>query len=1466
MKRTKHSRQILKGFNVLSNTLWISVLVSAIFLFLHVKTFAQQIEEKDYRITLQSRTFIPQEGIEKQTLSRLNVKIKQERQNPHVIMQFNNPPSRRQREELKIRGIRLLSFIGGNAWYVSISDTRALYFSDRSMLAKYPAFRQIRWIGEIFPQDKIETKIQETGFGSYAKNPDGTVKIIVKFFKDVAEQNARTTLEKYGSITQGPGMLNDWEISLPEGDLLKIAAEDGVQYIEEAAIPETVNNNCSRISANVNIVQAAPYNLDGNNIQVGEWDGGEIGAHNDLAGRLTIQETWTISDHATHVAGTLAGDGSESAGSGGAANQWRGVATDAEMFSYTFLGGDQEPEEHDDAINNPNVVIDLSQNSWGLNLGINHANHGNYRLRTSKYDSVVTGIYGRRIPIVFSAGNNQQRIQDALGNVIGYGSITPPGGTAKNVITVGAINCNNNSMTNFSSWGPTDDGRIKPDVVAPGGETGNAGVISIIAENHDEDNRNNATGALPADGVDDYFFPYSNDDAGNNEPEAVGTNAAPEGVWEGTSMAAPVVSGTIALMIQEYRETFFGNDNVDDVPLPSTLKALLIQGAQDLGNPGPDYQFGYGLINAQASVDMIRDSLMLESQFAEDNEEDIFLCNIPAGQANFRVTLVWDDVSANAGANPTIVNDLDLELEDPNGATYQPWILNAANPANNATTGADHINNVEQVEDDNPAQGLWKIKVTGFDINEPVQKYSLVSDFPFYRAENVSVVQVIDRTGSMNHREDPALPTYMESAKTAAQNFIGLMQLGDEVGVVSFDDPDCDYQNGTAEARFNLAEITTEAIRNNAITSVDGLNPRGCTSIGAGLKLAQFGPNFLNTASPDNPHAIVLLSDGHENTTPFVDSVLPLPDKTDVYTIALGPWADDELLRDIADQTGGKYYESPTILGLLSIYYQIQGEVELGEVADLALGSKSSGNDTRKVLIDAGASQTTFVVGWLQNQGRLNITLKDPNGISVGSGQSGVHKGGGNTYSYWKIENPVPGEWEVHIVREDAGAFLVDYTFAAFVKDVSKAWSFIPTIEYAGNCLLTKVYLFDDQNLQPITGATVQAVLASPKKSVYTLHYDYVKPTTFQWQPGTIFSPHLIAATDVTATVSSDRLPTYATTLNRYNLENIKKTGQSIFQYNTRTYTLYDDGTHGDEVVADGYYTYCIPNTDIAGSYNISFKISGVSMSGSKFSRSMLATATVRPARVDPVKVMVRIDPQVIPLAEGSEGIISVVPIDGFGNLLGPGHASRISISTGAGELIGDVMDNGDGFYFKKIISTGKEQSGKIIVKVNNITATSQPGFSIGPTFKKYGISVHSGTAVPTGTFANDFDPGINTILDIGYCFTPQLSLVGYFGYNDFKSKTTGIDDNYWINLSLNLKYRRPLPLLPTSALYYYIQAGPGYYIPKTGDSGLGANFGAGFNYDFSSSLTFEVGTDYHTVFDEDVKFWHAHTGIIIRF
>ena len=120
--------------------------------------------------------------------------------------------------------------------------------------------------------------------------------------------------------------------------------------------------------------------------------------------------------------------------------------------------------------------------------------------------------------------------------------------------------------------------------------------------------------------------------------------------------------------------------------------------------------------------------------------------------------------------------------------------------------------------------------------------------------------------------------------------------------------------------------------------------------------------------------------------------------------------------------------------------------------------------------------------------------------------------------------------------------------------------------------------------------------------------------------------------------------------------------------------------------------------------------------------------------------------------------------------------------------------------------------------------------------------------------------------LDFSYRIKPKVFLVGYLGYNSFISKTSGIDDTYWLNISLNAKYRNLIASGSNPSLFYYVQAGPGYYIPEIGNSAFGSNLGLGFDYDISGNFTLTAGADYHTVFGEDMQFIQIHGGIIFRF
>ncbi|WP_394886146.1 S8 family serine peptidase (plasmid) [Mesorhizobium sp. AaZ16] len=464
-------------------------------------------------------------------------------------------------------------------------------------------------------------------------------------------------------------------------------------------------------------------------MRIGIWDGGVVaGSHGDFTGRLTVAEpTARVSSHATHVAGTLAGDGSGSlreeigivplvlssqadAAIDAAATteelraqpaageetlqeklrstltaspaQWRGVAPGAAIISYFW---DQSADDHEAAIRDEQIR--LSQNSWGFAVDSARGNcslYGDYTVDAAAYDRIVRGLFGKPLPIVFAAGNERNDSDCGMSAnppFENYANITPPQ-TAKNVITVGAINSDDALITEFSSFGPTDDGRLKPDLVAAGCQSGDDQAV---------------TSTVP---VNDY-----------------------DGKC-GTSMAAPAVSGAIALLM-EARDAASDSSSEKDLH-PSSYRALLIHGAQDIEQMGPDYVSGYGRLDIMRSLKLLDDKALTEGEIEETDQKRVAMLDVPPNAKKLKVTLVWDDEPASPNALISLVNDLDLRLVSPVQEPAKPWVLDPSKPKEPATRGLDRINVVEQVEVESPAAGSWLVEIAGFAVPVPPQAFSLM--------------------------------------------------------------------------------------------------------------------------------------------------------------------------------------------------------------------------------------------------------------------------------------------------------------------------------------------------------------------------------------------------------------------------------------------------------------------------------------------------------------------------------------------------------------------------------------------------------------------------------------------------------------------------------------------------------------------------------------------------------------------
>ncbi len=623
-------------------------------------------------IRLKSREFIPAPGLDK----ALSTAARRPR---HSLIQFYRIPTLSERDALLGAGVNLFTYI-----------------PNRAFLARLPAdvgpvmdFSIVRYVGPLRLTDKIDARILHEGVNSFAKNPDGTLRLSVLFFEDVPIDEAAAVVKAHGGhITE---TLSDFHLiraDVPEISLTALLAEDAVKWVEDVFEDQLLNDQV-RAAMRVDLVQAAPYSLRGTGVVLGEWDPSHaIGAgdvtHGDLEGRVTRGDFGTHQNyHAFHVAGTAIGTGLLSDVTGnGTPFQFKGMAPDATLISYdssSFLG------EYAAAIGTHHV--DLSTNSWHQGGG----GYGGYMANTAALDQIITGSEGRRIPIFWAAGN-QRRAESSGLNLCdrdldgdrstlydGYDCIVNLG-AAKNTVTVGAINANDDSMTDFSSWGPTNDGRLKPEIVAPG--------------------------CAVSTGESDTYLRLC-----------------------GTSMATPASAGSTALLLQRFRQLCPSSGD----PLPSTVKALLIHGARDLDDGtawntrGPDFASGYGRLDLPRSVDLV-------PFHVEDVVPHLGVKGYPivvTAQQDLKITLVWDDPAAAPNAAVTLISDLDLELVDPLGGIHRPWVLDPASPTVPATRGVDRRNIVEQVvvdSVDSTLAGTWTIRVKGTNVPDLTQPFSLVSE------------------------------------------------------------------------------------------------------------------------------------------------------------------------------------------------------------------------------------------------------------------------------------------------------------------------------------------------------------------------------------------------------------------------------------------------------------------------------------------------------------------------------------------------------------------------------------------------------------------------------------------------------------------------------------------------------------------------------------------------------------------
>jgi hypothetical protein len=474
-----------------------------------------------------------------------------------------------------------------------------------------------------------------------------------------------------------------------------------LQGINDAGFPiylQIHNNTIAAATTGTNTLQPGGLlglNLSGSSAAMANklaiWDGGWVlGSHQEFSGKnITIKDAnASVIEHATHVAGTMIAKGVYAPAKGMAF----GATT---LSSYDFNSDVAEMTAAASSLLLSNHSyggisgwsFNSSDNRWewyGLPGDTEDYTFGFYDSRTQAWDRIAYN--APYYLIVESSGNNHDETGPAVGSDYwGYRSRTDqtivdkgnrPAGissndtydvlnstaNAKNILTVGAINPlpygpNNRQdlvVGSFSSWGPTDDGRVKPDIVGDG-----VGVLST----------NNSSNTS-------YV------------------------TLSGTSMSAPNVTGSLFLLQEYYQQK-----NAGTFMRAATLKGLACHTAFDGGNVGPDYIYGWGLLDmkkaAQAITDNGTKSMIKENTLTQGQSQVVNV--IASGNGVLSATISWTDPQATPTAGTTIndrtpklINDLDIHVSD-GTTTFMPWVLDPANPTVAATTGNNIRDNVEQV-------------------------------------------------------------------------------------------------------------------------------------------------------------------------------------------------------------------------------------------------------------------------------------------------------------------------------------------------------------------------------------------------------------------------------------------------------------------------------------------------------------------------------------------------------------------------------------------------------------------------------------------------------------------------------------------------------------------------------------------------------------------------------------------------
>jgi Subtilase family len=638
------------------------------------------------------------------------------------LIQFQGHIKPTERAKLRAMGVKFFTYVPDDAFIVKFNNVS---------LAAVRALNFIQWVGPYQPDYKIDSQLSAAANAALSKNqnPFANVNVLISPGATPAEiANVKSQLAsvkhesdlRLGTILRG---------RLNLANLPALAQSDSVLWIEPAPNWKLLDEQASKLvggdDGNVGTPTVTEQmGFDGKGVIVCVADTGlDTGdtntMHPDLRGRVTGFKFYgtNIFDgsdgygHGTHVAGIVAGDaatGETDPDSG--ALYGLGVASGADLFIERIFDDDANeasPFPSDATLTEDAVRAgaEIGVNSWGNDV------QGAYDADAAEFDELV------RDADPVTPGDQPYILEFSAGNAGPDSETLDSPATAKNVIAVGA--CENvpntlaetyglyddgpDTVADFSSRGPCQDGRIKPDLVAPG--TWIASCASSSAPDE----------ASIAWSVIDNYYVYMG----------------------GTSMSGPFAGGAAADFVQYYKSL-----HTNAVPSPALVKAALINSAVELneadGGPGPipNNDEGWGRIDL---TNIIVTNLDTAPRYYQFLDQTVLLSTgqtytqhalVRSSDQPLKITLAYTDVPGFPGAIPALVNNLDLEVIAPDGTLYRGNEFSGGESVPNPTA-SDNINNVKGIYLSKPMPGDYLVRVIARNVPEDARLDTAAIDQDF---------------------------------------------------------------------------------------------------------------------------------------------------------------------------------------------------------------------------------------------------------------------------------------------------------------------------------------------------------------------------------------------------------------------------------------------------------------------------------------------------------------------------------------------------------------------------------------------------------------------------------------------------------------------------------------------------------------------------------------------------------------